>query len=73
MVSIIGEAGEDFLGVKATEIFAMKDDLEQIKSLITTQLFKPMSLTVRAKLDMNSYSADPADGPQFKYTVVRAN
>ena len=32
-----------------------------------------MSLTVRAKLDMGNYSADPSDGPAFKYTVVRAN
>ena len=34
MVSIIGEAGESFLGIKATDIFAMKDDTDQIKSLI---------------------------------------
>ena len=34
MVSIIGEAGESFLDAKATEIFAMKDDPEQLKSLI---------------------------------------
>ena len=55
MVSCLGEAGGNILGMPAADLHAMKDDFEGLKAMNLGLQWTPMKITVRAKIDDSGY------------------
>ena len=51
-----GDAGEDILGMKGTDFYTnYHEQYDKMKTLRQTLLFRPLNITVRAKVDKGGY------------------
>ena len=55
-VQCLGESGEQILGLKATDFYSIHENIEQVRHLAMGQTWKPLNVTVRAKVDQSGYS-----------------
>ena len=72
IVNCLGEVGEAILGMKCNEFYTLHEDLDQVKQLGLAQQWKQLTLTIRAKFDANGLSTSQDEGPNIRYSAIRA-
>ena len=56
ILQCLGESGEQVLGMKATDLYAISEDLEEVRTMGMSLTWKPLKVVVRAKVDQSGYS-----------------
>ena len=57
--------------MKATDLYAISEDLEEVRTMGMSLTWKPLKVVVRAKVDQSGYSQDENGGPSIRYSTVR--
>ena len=71
-IQCLGDTGEAVLGLTAADLYQLRDDFEEMKTLNLSLILTPFKITVRGKIDNSGYSQTENGMPEVRYTAVRA-
>ena len=69
--SVLGDAGEEILGMPATQFYEIHDNIGMVKDLCNRLQFKEVSMLIRAKLDIGRQQNDGDPLSNVRFVVAK--